>query len=130
MAEHRRASTVCAKALEETPPRTALWDARPAPAPVPPTTTPVRHPDEPEDDFRARLETVRQLRERLETDDRMNVACECAKRGGRDGDDAPYYGGGSPKTSYHGRTRRRRRANKAARRGARRSAGPTGPSVD
>ena len=31
MAEHRRASTVCAKALEETPPRTALWDARPAP---------------------------------------------------------------------------------------------------
>ena len=27
MAEHRRASTVCAKALEETPPRTALWDA-------------------------------------------------------------------------------------------------------
>ena len=89
MAEHRRASTVCAKALEETPPRTALWDARP-PAPVPTTpATPVRHPDEAEDDFRARLETVRQLRDRLETDDRMNLACECAKRGvAFDGDDS------------------------------------------
>ena len=90
MAEHRRASTVCAKALEETPPRTALWDARP-PAPPPPAapTTPRQHPDESEDDFRARLETVRRLRDRLETDDRMDLACECARRGvAFDGDDS------------------------------------------
>ena len=84
MAEHRRASTVCARALEETPPRTALWDARPAP-PLPPPpaapTTPRQHPDESEDEFRARLETVLELRDRLETDDRLNLACEWAKRG-------------------------------------------------
>ena len=90
MAEHRRASTVCAKALEETPPRTALWDARPAPPPPPAApTTPRQHPDESEDDFRARLETVLELRDRLETDDRMDLACECAKRGvAFDGDGA------------------------------------------
>ena len=92
MAEHRRASTVCAKALEETPPRTALWDARPAPPLPPPPAAPAtmtRHPDEAEDQFRARLETVRQLRDRLETDDRMNLACECAKRGvAFDGDES------------------------------------------
>ena len=89
MAEHRRASTVCAKALEETPPRTALWDARPSVPPPTTPATPVRHPDEPEDKFRDRLETVRRLRDRLETDDRMHLACECAKRGvAFDGDDS------------------------------------------
>ena len=132
--EHRRASTVCAKALEETPPRTALWDARPAPPPTlppPPTTpaTPVRHPDESEDDFRARLETVRQLRDRLETDDRMDLACECAKRGvAFDGDDSAamlrrrlaqdqlprtYASASARKQSRAARRKAQRKANRA-----------------
>ena len=134
MAEHRRASTVCARALEETPPRTALWDARPQsapPQPPPPTTpaTPVRHPDESEDDFRARLETVRQLRDRLETDDRMNLACECAKRGvAFDGDDSAamlrrrlaqdqlprtYASASARKQSRAARRKAQRKANRA-----------------
>jgi hypothetical protein len=131
MAEHRRASTVCAKALEETPPRTALWDARTAPSPPPPAapTTPRQHPDESEDDFRARLETVRQLRDRLETDDRMNLACECAKRGvAFDGDDSAamlqrrlelgtcprtYASASARKQSRAARRKAQRRANRA-----------------
>ena len=131
MAEHRRASTVCAKALEETPPRTALWDARTAPSPPPPAapTTPRQHPDESEDDFRARLETVVQLRDRLETDDRMNLACECAKRGvAFDGDDSAailrrrlaqdlvprtYASASARKQSRAARRKAQRRANRA-----------------
>ena len=128
MAEHRRASTVCAKALEETPPRTALWDARPPAPPTPPTTpaTPVRHPDEPEDKFRDRLETVRRLRDRLETDDRMDLACECAKRGvAFDGDDSAailqrrlaqvrvYASASARKQSRAARRKAQRRANRA-----------------
>ena len=112
--------------------RTALWDARPSPAPAcPRPRRPRQHPDESEDDFRARLETVRQLRDRLETDDRMNLACECAKRGvAFDGDDSAAMLRRRLAQDLEGRTRRRRRANRAARRGARRSAGPTGPSGD
>ena len=90
----------------------------------------MQHPDESEDDFRARLETVLQLRDRLETDDRMNLACECAKRGvAFDGDDSAamlrrrlaqdhgppttYASASARKQSRAARRKAQRKANKA-----------------